>query len=242
MTLAVFARMCDVLETQTPTQKAAMIDATMYSMKDKPIFINILALEYPVNNIGKKRAVSWIANALGVFEDELESYMHTWGEIGDAVQELDEGNETDSDITLAEFSQLLHMDCSRMSGNAYPLFAEFINKMSAREKKWFVRYWLRKPRNGVNNKVPLKAMKSHFNDNNIEKYYQYNTATLICTELDAGRKPDCKLVHGHFILPMLAKARKRSERPRNYWIDVKYDGNRYQIHKQNQSANIATER
>ena len=180
MTLAVFARMCEVLETQTPTQKAAMIDATMYSFShsEKSVFIGILSLEFPVNNIGKKRAVTWISNALGVFEEELESYMHTWGEIGDAVQELDEGNETDSDISLLQFSTLLELDCSRMASNSYTLFSEALNKMSAREKKWFIRYWLRKPRNGVNNKVPLKAMKSHFNDNNIEKYYQYKTSQL----------------------------------------------------------------
>ena len=118
-----------------------------------------------------------------------------------------------------------------MASNSYTLFSEALNKMSAREKKWFIRYWLRKPRNGVNNKVPLKAMKSHFNDNNIEKYYQYNKASHICMILNKGGKPDCKLVHGHFGAPMLAKARKGGERPRNYLIDAKYDGNRYQIHK-----------
>ena len=249
MTLATFARMCEVLEGQTPTQKAITIDLTMYSVgptalqeytpsEDKVRLIQILSMEYPINNIGNKRAVTWIANALGVFEDELESYMHTWGEIGEAVAELDEGNETDSEITLTHFLTLLSMDCSRIESNSYTLFAESLNKMSAREKKWFIRYWLRKPRNGVNNKVPLKAMMRHYDDKDIPKYAQYNSATIICRDLDAGIKPACVLVHGHFIPPMLAKARKGSERPRNYMIDIKYDGNRYQIHKSGMSVAI----
>ena len=72
----------------------------------------------------------------------------------------------------------------------------------------------------------------------IEKYYQYNTATEICGSLVEGNEPECKLRHGHFINPMLAKARKGKEKPTNYIIDIKYDGNRYQIHKEGKSVII----
>jgi len=105
--------------------------------------------------------------------------------------------------------------------------------MSALELKWFVRYWLRKPRNGVNNKIPLKALALHYrnDDATIYKYAQYNSASEICSSLESGHVPECKLSHGQFVQPMLAKARKGKERPDNYYIDIKYDGNRYQIHK-----------
>ena len=162
MTLARFARMCELLEYQTPTMKAATISASLSSFSDKALAIMILSQEYPTNNIGNKRAIVWIANAMGMFEDEIEDAVHTWGDLGEAVAEIDLGNEEDSNITIKEFFNLLSLDCGSIDSTSYALIAEAIEKMSAREKKWFVRYWLQKPRNGVNNKVPLKAMAKHY--------------------------------------------------------------------------------
>ena len=238
MTLARLARMCEVLEFQTPTEKVEIISNSMSSFSCKETLINILSMEYPTNNIGKKRAIKWIANAMGLFEDEVENHTSIWGDVGEGVYQLDDDNETDSEITLKQMLALLKMDCSSMGGNSYTLFDEHLNMMSAREKKWFIRYWIQKPRNGVNNKVPLKAMKKHYTDNKIEKYFQYNTATEICGSLEAGNEPECVLRHGHFINPMLAKARKGKEKPTNYIVDIKYDGNRYQIHKEGKSVII----
>tara|TARA_R100000152_G_C6781951_1_gene217730 strand:- start:3463 stop:5004 length:1542 start_codon:yes stop_codon:yes gene_type:complete len=238
MTLAKFARMCEVLENQTPTMKAKTISESMSTFDSRESLILILSQEYPINNIGSKRATTWIANALGVFDDEIETYTSIWGDIGEGVKELDAGNEKDSDITLLEFLSLLRLDCSRLNSDAYTLFSESLNKMSAREKKWFLRYWLHKPRNGVNNKVPLKAMKLYYRDSNIEKYYDYNSASEICGSLEMGVPPECKLTHGQFVNPMLAKARKGKERPTNYIVDIKYDGNRYQIHWDDVKNNV----
>ena len=238
MTLARFARLCDTIEYQTPTMKAKLISEAMSAFEKKATLIKILALENPVNRIGTKRAKVWVSNALGIFEDELESYIYTWGDIGEGIKELDEGNEVDSDITLSQLDMLLNLDCGRQNSESYIIFAESLNRMSAREKKWFVRYWIQKPRNGVNNKVPLKAMKQYYNNDDIEKYYQYNSAGDICACLDIGMEPECKLIHGHFVTPMLAKARKGKERPTRYVIDIKYDGNRYQIHKEEGSVII----
>ena len=238
MTLARFSRLCDVIEFQTPTNKAKQISDAMSAFEDRATLIKILALENPVNRIGTKRAKVWVSNALGIFEDELDEYIYTWGDIGEGVKELDSGNETDSDITLLQLDMLLNLDCGRQNSESYVIFQEFLNKMSAREKKWFVRYWIQKPRNGVNNKVPLKAMKQYYNNDNIEKYYQYNSAGDISACLEIGMEPECKLVHGQFITPMLAKARKGKERPTDYIVDIKYDGNRYQIHKEGDSVII----
>ena len=232
MTLANFARMCELLEDQRPTAKVNTISESLSSFDEKYLVINILSIEYPVNNIAETRAINWIANALGLFEDEVKTSVYTWGDIGEAMAEIDLGNETDSDISIQGFWNLLNMDCSRIDSNSYTLFAENLNKMSAREKKWFVRYWLRKPRNGVNNNIPLKAMAKHYGQTltNIKKYYQFNTATDICSELEEGNTPSCDLTYGQWVTPMLAKPRKGKEKPSNYIVDIKYDGNRYQIH------------
>lgn len=231
MSLAVFARMCEIIEHQTPTQKISIIDGSLNSFgESKHLVIGILSLEYPVNNIAEKRAITWIANALGLFDDEVDSAVHTWGDLGEALLEIDLGNEVDSDIGIGEFWNLLRLNCSSMDSNSYTQIAEALDKMSAREKKWFVRYWLRKPRNGVNNSIPLKVMGKHYSDDEISRYYQFNTATEICAELEHGLIPECNLTHGQFVAPMLAKPRKGMERPDDYIVDVKYDGNRYQIH------------
>ena len=215
MTLAKFARMCEILENQTPTQKAETISTSLSGFSDKVRTIQILSLEYPVNNIGSKRAITWIASALGIFEEELESEIYTWGEIGEALEVLDSGNEIDSDITIKQLHNLLCLDCRRINSDSYTLFSTALNKMSAREKKWFVRYWMQKPRNGVNNKVPLKAMHKHYRKkySDINKYSKYNESWEICSALEEGVEPECKLTHGLFLSPMLAKARKGLEKP-----------------------------
>tara|TARA_R100001510_G_scaffold57702_1_gene66983 strand:- start:14733 stop:16301 length:1569 start_codon:yes stop_codon:yes gene_type:complete len=233
MSLATFARMCEVIENQTPTGKINTIDGSLNSFgDDKHLAIAILSLEYGVNNIAEKRAITWVANALGLFDDEVEDAVHTWGDLGEAVLEIDLGNEEDSDITLGALWNLLRLDCSSMVSNSYQQIAEALGKMSAREKKWFVRYWLSKPRNGVNNNVPLKVLAKHYGYTitEIKRYYQFNTASEICSQLHAGFEPECNLEFGRFVTPMLAKPRKGMERPDNYVVDVKYDGNRYQIH------------
>ena len=232
MTLEKLARMCEVLENQTPTMKVNTIVGAMPSFDDKARLMYILSMEYNINNIGNKRAITWIAESLGLFEDEVESAVHTWGDIGEAVYEIDEGNEKDSDISLNTLIQLLENDCSSMSSNSFTIFKEHLNKMSAREKKWFLRYWLRTPRNGVNNKIPLKAMAKYYGKGikEVEKYARFNKAHEICVALDNDEEPDCKLVHGQFVKPMLAKAKKETDVISDPIIDIKYDGNRYQIH------------
>ena len=240
MTLAMFARMCEVLEYQTPTMKANTISASLSAMSDKPLAIMILSQEYPTNNIGNKRAIVWIANAMGMFEDEIEDAIHTWGDLGEAVAEIDLGNEEDSDITLRQFFRLLSLDCGSIDSTSYTLIADAMQRMSAREKKWYVRYWLQKPRNGVNNKIPLKAMALHYSKKygEITKYKQFNEAWTICGDLEEGNEPECRLMVGNYVTPMLAKARKGKEKPNNYMMDVKYDGNRYQIHVSHGSENM----
>ena len=238
MTLAKFARLCESIEFVTPTTKVKLISKAMSGFSDKTLLIKILSLEHSVNNIGDKRAITWLANALGLFQSEVEDAVYTWGDIGEALAEIDVGNEEDSNITLTQFSSLLDLNCSRINSDAYVVFAEAMQQMSSREKKWFARYWLHKPRNGVNNKIPLKVMKEYYKNDNIEKYYQYNKASDICAELEAGNEPECKLVHGQFVNPMLAKARKGKEKPNSYIMDIKYDGNRYQIHKEGVSVII----
>jgi len=240
MTLAKFATMCELLEFETPTRKAQIISENLSSFEDKAQIIEILSLELLPNNIGGLRAIKWAASALGLFEDEVETSVSMWGDLGEGMFQYYDGDNVHSDMNMNLFRAMLQKDCSSIHAPQYRVFAERLCKMSAVEKKWFLRYWLRKPRNGVNNKIPLKAMAVHFKVEykDIVKWHQYNTASDICSELEEGNIPESKLVHGQFVNPMLAKARKGKERPTNYIVDIKYDGNRYQIHKEGESVII----
>lgn len=240
MTLAKFARLCEYIEHRTPTVKASEINKAMSGFSDRTMFIKILSMDYPVNNIGSQRAVKWIASALGSFEDEIELTTTIWGDIGEGIQQFDEGNETDSEITLKQFNSLLEMNCSTMKSNSYSLFKEHLVKMSAREKKWFIRYWLKVPRNGVIKTQIIKAIAKYYSVDKklIAKYYQYNSLSDIVSSFESDAIPECVLEHGSFVMPMLAKPRKGKEIHKENIIDVKYDGNRYQIHKKDESVII----
>lgn len=239
MTLAQFARMCEVLENQTPTEKARTISESLSSFKHKGQVIFVLSAEYANNNIASKKASKWIQEALGLFEDEVNNAVYTWGDLGEAVFEIDEGNETDSDISMTRFIHLLEQDCSSINNSAFTLISEALSLMSAREKKWFVRYWVRTPRNGCKGNVPLVAMSEHFGVNKatMKTYSHYNSNSEICIALQQGIRPSTVFTHGQFVSPMLAKVMK-DKTPVQYYIDVKYDGNRYQIHKKGESIII----
>lgn len=240
MTLAKFATMCELLEFETPTRKAQIISENLSSFEDKATIIEILSLELSPNNIGGKRAIKWVANALGLFEDEVETSVSMWGDIGEGMFQYYEGDNVHLNITMNLFWAMLLRDCSSIQNTSFRTFAERLSRMSALEKKWFLRYWLRKPRNGVNNKIPLKAMALHYKVkySDVVKWKQYNSATEICFDLEEGNTPECKLVHGNFISPQLAKARKGKEKHKESIVDIKYDGNRYQIHKDGESILI----
>ncbi len=242
MTLAKFATMCELLEFETPTRKAQIISENLSSFEDweRVQIIEILTLDLLPNNIGGKRAIKWAASALGLFEDEVESSVSMWGDLGEGMFQYYEGDNVHSGMNINTFWAMLGKDCSSIQIPGYGLFAKRLSKMSALEKKWFLRYWLRKPRNGVNNKVPLKAMAKYYKVkySDVTKWKQYNTAADICSELEEGNTPECKLVHGNFLAPQLAKARKGKEKHKESIVDIKYDGNRYQIHKQDDSIII----
>lgn len=231
MTLARFSRLCETIEFQSPTQTKAAIAAGLSSFDRPEVVIAILSLDLPENNIGEKRAIKWIANSMALFDSEVQSAVDMWGDIGEGINELDVGNETDSNISLDTFYNLLIMDCSSMQGNSFNVMSEHLNEMSAREKKWFVRYWLRKPRNGINESTVIKAMQIRHPSEDIKKLSHFSSLFKIEQHLTEGKTIKQGLSFGTFVKPMLAKPYVVKKKPEKVLIDIKYDGNRYQIHK-----------
>lgn len=232
MTLSRFARMCAAIERENKTtEKARVINESLSSFSNISLVLQTLELDYDVNNIGSNRAIIWIADAFELFEDEVQTQEQIWGDIGEGMGQYIENFE-DSTITMVEFVGLLNLNCSSINSHAYISISEAMRRMSGRELKWFIRYWLRTPRNGVSSSTVVRALSLRFPQGNAKKHSELHSASELFMYLESGKTPPHEVKYGKFIPPMLAHRFKSPfVLPTNYILDFKYDGNRYQIHK-----------
>tara|TARA_R110002050_G_scaffold11800_4_gene39356 strand:- start:219 stop:1748 length:1530 start_codon:yes stop_codon:yes gene_type:complete len=230
MTLIRFARMCEALELQDSTKnKIKIIDESLSSFSNPKIVIDILSLNLEVNSIGNKRAITWIANALELFDEEVKAEEEIWGDIGEGMyQFLPNGKE--SNYTIKQLYSLLTLDCSSINSDSYTIFAESINNMSNLELKWFIRYWLRTPRNNISNSTVVKAVKRRFPNKKVDYLSTIQSISTVFHYLENDIEPPTSIQTGMFLKPALAKT-YNNNLPKKYILDIKYDGNRYQIHK-----------
>ena len=227
-----FARLNEAIEGLTPTASIVQIKRAWELFEDKDKLVSLLTMEYPMNNIGTKKAIKWVTNAYGAFDDEIASYADMYGDLGEGVYFFDDRGE-DSELSLNQVYYLICMDCSRSDGNAFSLFEHSFERMSALEKKWFLRYWIRKPRHGFGAGNMSKALAKIYDKKQAEvkKHAFTNTYTNLVKSYEAGETPSDNLIVGRFIAPMLAKEVPESKWPTNKLIEYKYDGARYQIHR-----------
>ena len=212
MTWVRFARLNEAIEGLTPTASIVQINRAWELFEDKDKIVSLFSMEYPMNNIGTKKAIKWVTNAYGAFDDEIAAYADMYGDLGEGVYFFDDG---------------------RSDGNSFRLFEHAFEQMSALEKKWFLRYWIRKPRHGFGaGNVPKVLAKVYDKKvSEIKKHAFTNTFTNIVKSYEAGETPSDNLIPGRFIAPMLAKEVPESKWPNNKLIEYKYDGARYQIHR-----------
>jgi DNA ligase-1 len=233
-----FCRLNQAIEHSSPTRKINQLSNVLWESLDSDIesytsmLIDILALDLPANNIANKNAIRWITKAYDCFEDEIEAAIHIHGDIGEGVYHFDESGE-DSKLGLTAVYQLLVMDCGKGDGDSFRRFLAAFLTMSALEKKWFLRYWLRTPRNGINAGIVKKILAKMFSKkgSDIKKYAQLHSLSDIVIYLRDEKIPPNTLSVGRFISPMLAKVVPKENWPKEYIIEYKYDGARYQIHK-----------
>ena len=141
-----FSRLMQAVEYLPPNRTVSLLAKDFYGSQE---FIRILALDLEPNNLASKKALKWITKSLEVFEEEIEMSIYTHGDIGEAIYHFDNIDES-SDCSLEGIYSMLQMDCSKSDGLSFLTFNMFFNQMSSLERKWFLRYWLRTPRNGIN--------------------------------------------------------------------------------------------
>jgi len=208
--------------------------------KQKNSVIAILAKEQGSNNIGLARAKSWLAKMFDCFDDEIESLFVVDDELGEAIYLLDTGAETKRNIGIASIRNVLNTSCGSTNDVSFALIKEVLLNMSALERKWFVRYWLDSTVNGIGEGTVKKVLAKHYDKKliDVKNHANFNTLSNLSIYYDMQEEPPMELSHGSFIKPMLAKDVPMHKWPKNKIVDYKYDGNRYQIHKEGDNVII----
>ena len=234
-----FCRMNEAIEDLTPTASIGVIRRSWDDLPEKDLVASLLTLEYPQNNLGKKKAIKWITSHYDAFDDEIEQYANMYGDLGEGVYFFDENGE-DSGFSILQVYNVLILDCSRMDGASFNAWNFAFNRMSALEKKWFIRYWTRTLRHGFGkgNFGKLLARIYDKKDSEVKKSAATNSYTDIVKAYEAGEEPSNNLSYATFLKPMLAKEVPRNKWPREKLMDIKYDGARYQIHRKQDEITI----
>jgi len=235
------SRLLESTKGKTPTKQVKLI-ATELDKFDthKSAVIQLLAREYPNNNIGLAKAKSWLAKMFDCFDDEIESLFAIDDELGEAIYMLDTSAETERNISITSVLRVLETNCGPVDDSSYLLVKDVLSNMSALERRWFVRYWIRSPTNGIDEGVVKKVLAKHYDKklSEVKKHANFNTLYNVTMYYEMKEDPPCNLSHGSFVKPMLAKEVLMNKWPENKIVDYKYDGNRYQIHKQGDNVII----
>ena len=223
----------------TPTQAVTFLSREMENFEDKQTLFSILSQDLVSNNIGLAKAKKWMAKVYDVFESEIQTEYDTYGDLGEAMYWVDSSNKENT-YTIKTFKTLLELDCSNIVSNSFDLIQEHIYNMSDIEVKWFIRYWLRTSRNGIQTSTLQKVLAKHYGKkiSEVKKHCNFNTLSDVISYYEMNEEPPMNLTHGSFIKPMLAKPLPMKQWPNNKIVDFKYDGNRYQIHKNKNSVII----
>lgn len=247
------SRLLEATDRLTPTNQVNLISRELSKIEcpdTKIAVLRILSQDYAINNIGITKAIKWVAIFFDMFDDEIKSDYNTFSDLADVVYHLNSSAEVDSDSSLSSILRLLGLNCSKVNSNERVLIGEALLSMSSQARKWFIRYWLRTPRNGINEGLVTKIIAKHYDKKLkvVKNHLNFNAIPAVITAYENNIEPSTNLVHGKFVRPMLAKEVPMGKWPTNRIVDYKYDGNRYQIHKEgvsviifNRKGNIVTE-
>lgn len=240
MTMTMFARLMEASLEKRPTQQISLVSKEAEKFSNEPLLFSLIALEYSNNNIGLAKAKKWLAKAFDIFDDEVDSFYTAMKDLGDVVYFLDPGAKTTQPLTLGNLLTLLQLDCQGANSTSFETIQEALLAMSALERKWFVRYWLKIPRNGMNEGSAKKMLAKKYDRTlaDVKHHCNFNTIRDTASYYEMGEEPTISLEYGQFLAPMLATSLPKKQWPKDKIVDYKYDGNRYQIHKDGEAVLI----
>jgi len=237
MTWENMSRMLEATDQLAPTQQISRISKDLDSFNTDgntpSLVLQILDKDkLEANSLGLAKAKKWVAKIFDVFDDEIEGMLYAHNDLGEAVYHLDSSAESQRNFSVQYVLRLLNMNCGRIESNEFDMIEESILAMSANARRWFIRYLLRTPRNGINDGTVAKIIAKHYNKKqaDVKKHLNFNDVQTVCFAYSRGGVPHCALTYGKFVKPMLAKEVPMNKWPTDFVVDYKYDGNRYQIH------------
>ena len=235
------SRLLEATDQVIQTQQVIRITRDLEAFDSKAILLSIIDKDnLEANQLGLAKAKKWLAKIFDVFDDEIEGQYNAHNDLGEAIYYLDSSAETQRNISLNRVHTLLEINCGKIDSNQFSLIEEAILNMSSNERKWFIRYWLRTPRNGMNSGTVTKILARYYKkkESEVKKHLNYNSVNIVTTYYEMGETPPTNLSHGGFVSPMLAKEIPMNKWPTNKIVDYKYDGNRYQIHLEDKNVII----
>lgn len=239
------SRLLNSIERLTPKQKINLI-AKEKENYDSVDFFTLLSMDLATINIGSSKVKKMITESFELFDDEIDALVSVYGDLGSAIYYLDVSDDSDSNFTLKNIVGILQKDNFQTTQ-----FKEIILAMSSLERKWFVRFLIRTPRLGIEKGFLIKAIAKTYDKKvaDTKRDCNFNTITNVVRYYEMKEQPPYELTHGSFISPMLAKAVTLDKLPKDKVLEYKYDGNRYQIHKErdniiifNRKGKVVTEK
>ena len=237
MTWENMSRMLQATDQLTPTQQVGRISQDLEgftTIKSNPsLVLQILDKDkLEANNLGLAKAKKWMAKIFDIFDDEIDGLMYAHDDLGEAIYHLDPSAEKQRNFSVQYVHRLLSMNCGKIDSNEFSMIEESILAMSANARRWFIRYMLRTPRNGINEGTVAKIIAKYYRkkQSDVKKDLNFNSVEVVCQYYEGGQSPPCNLTYGKFVKPMLAKEVPMNKWPTDFVVDYKYDGNRYQIH------------
>ena len=149
------SRMLEATDQLIQTQQVARISKDLDNFKtaksSRSMVLTILNKdELNANNLGLAKAKKWMARIFDVFDDEIDGLMAAHNDLGEAIYHLDSSAEKQRNFSVQYVLRLLEMDCGKIDSNEFKMIEETVLAMSANARRWFIRYLLRTPRNGIN--------------------------------------------------------------------------------------------
>lgn len=235
-------KLCRLLEQTSnliPTTQTVLVSRQLSLFQNKENLFKLLSLDLEENNIGNAKVVKWVAKIFDLFDEEVERAVSSYGDIGSAIYFLEASKEV-SNLTIKQIIDILQLDCGKSSGSSFDLVKEATLQMSDLERKWFFRFLIRKPRNNIKEGQLTKILAKHYGKKVkvVKQHLNFNSFSNTIKYYEMKEVPPCNLSHGSFVKPMLAKEVPMNKWPENKIVDYKYDGNRYQIHKEDDNVII----
>ena len=94
-------------------------------------------------------------------------------------------------ISLRSAKLILEFNCGKIDSDVFTNLQDSLLEMSANGRRWFIRYLLRTPRNGINRGTVAKIMAQYYKKKvkEVKKHLNFNSIEVVCSAYERGIEP-----------------------------------------------------